>query len=66
MDVEDELLEMADVTSHSDISEESKREVSPKLIEGNCMMLLFTLRSSCPKLHCYSHTWACYYMTPYM
>ena len=32
MDKEDELLEMADVTSHSDVSEESKREVSPKRI----------------------------------
>ena len=31
MDKEDELLEMADVTSHSDSSEKSKRGVSLKL-----------------------------------
>ena len=35
MDKKDELLEMADVTSHSDVSEESKHEVSPKLIDAH-------------------------------
>ena len=40
MDMEDELLEMADGALHSDISEESKREVSPKMIDGNCHLIM--------------------------
>ena len=39
MDMENELLEMADGALHSDLSEESKREVSPKLIDGNCHLI---------------------------
>ena len=39
MDVENKLLEMADGASHSDISEESKREVSPELIDGSCHLI---------------------------
>ena len=35
MDKKDELLEMPDVTSHSDVSEDTKHEVSPKLIDAH-------------------------------